>query len=223
MHFQTEVHLFIVFTNKKWYSNFNANAIKHAKRHGKLLMETGMEKSRNEQIIEVLGEGQSPLLTFELAGAHEAFKKHVERQREHGAQLGVAMTESSETSHDNGPADAIVNDATVNALQATKVIKRMKNAYEFEMPTRSDAERVTLGSVVDLKFQDSQNPEKYFLTGATARMSDIEYSLLGLDDDTATVTLSSPLGKAFFDRSIGDEIEYNVGSKTVKATIIAIA
>lgn len=178
------------------------------------------EKSRNEQIAHVLEQDRVPLLPFELHAAKEALKHHLERQSRLGAAMGGAMGESSETFHDNAPAEAIANDAHINTVAAQAVIDTINNVQEFERDSEYGV--VTLGSIVELRVGQSSIIETYLVTGGTRELTEEVKRELGIPEDAESVTLKSPLGKAIFDKAAGMNTSMNVHGRQLPIEIVSV-
>ena len=171
--------------------------------------------TRNELIRDAVNKGEIPVLPFELERARLSFSQQINKQKKLGRSLGEAMRQSSETWHDNAPAEAIRNESQVAALLADKAIKLLQYGKEFDYETEGNT--VSLGSVVDIRYDKTGNIITTLVTGATYDVKDF----CG-NSDIKGVTIFSPIGKAILDLSIGDSTEVTISNKKIPLSIIRI-
>ena len=165
---------------------------------------------RNENIRKCLEAGRQPLLDFELSAAKASLEKCTRKQRALCVSLRESMQQSSETWHDNAPADAVVSDSRVLTGVAEKLIGIIDKAEVFNMPNNEDESvEVTLGSSVTVELP-SGTKKTLLLTGATPKEEST-----GID----CVTLQSPLGAAILGGKAGEAVEYTVGARKLKVMI----
>lgn len=180
-----------------------------------------MEKKRNQLIREALQEDRKPMLPFELESAHNALRGHVERQKHLGSAMAGAMSESSETFHDNAPAEAITHDTHINTIQAKRVKDAINNVAEFDMPT-NEPDEITLGTIFELSYDGGKTSEPFMLTGNTTKIDDDTREQLGIDSEVQFVTIGSPLGQAVFDKRAEDTVKYNAGVRELSVIVTAV-
>lgn len=171
--------------------------------------------TRNELIRDAVNKGEIPVLPFELERARLSFSQQISKQEELGRSLGEAMRQSSETWHDNAPAEAIRDESRVVALLADKAIKLLQYGKEFGYETEGNT--VSLGSVVDIRYDKTGNIITALVTGATADVEDF----CGRSDIKG-LTIFSPIGKAILDLSVGDSTEVTISNKKIPVSIIRI-
>ena len=171
--------------------------------------------TRNELIRDAVNKGEIPVLPFELERARLSFSQQISKQEELGRSLGEAMRQSSETWHDNAPAEAIRNESQVAALLADKAIKLLQYGKEFDYETEGNT--VSLGSVGDIRYDKTGNIITTLVTGATYDVKDF----CG-NSDIKGVTIFSPIGKAILDLSVGDSTEVTISNKKIPLSIIRI-
>ena len=171
--------------------------------------------TRNELIRDAVNKGEIPVLPFELERARLSFSRQISKPEELGRSLGEAMRQSSETWHDNAPAEAIRNESQVAALLADKAIKLLQYGKEFDYETEGNT--VSLGSVVDIRYDKTGNIITTLVTGATYDVKDF----CG-NSDIKGVTIFSPIGKAILDLSVGDSTEVTISNKKIPLSIIRI-
>jgi transcription elongation GreA/GreB family factor len=163
---------------------------------------------RNSEICRSLEESRVPLLPFELVLAQRALVSHVARQSELGNNLREAMSQSSETWHDNAPADALNRESVNLAAIAEQTIKVIRNAEIFDYE-EDLSDKITLGSIVTVRYGASRALSALILTGVSREVPDEIIRQLEIDaEDVDVVTLSSPIGRAIFGKSTGDKVVF---------------
>ena len=76
---------------------------------------------------------------------------------------------------------------------------------------------MSLGSIVDIRYDKTGNTITALVTGATADVEDF----CGRSDIKG-LTIFSPIGKAILDLSVGDSTEVTIGNKKISVSIIRI-
>jgi len=177
---------------------------------------------RNNEIQRSIEQSRVPILPFELTLAKNALKVHVEKQSDLSAKMRDAMNQSSETWHDNAPAEVIANDSRNLAKIAEKTINILGNADVFDYEANPE-EGVTLGSLVDVRYGNSPDVTSLVLTGVSRELTPDLAENINNDKKVNVVTLSSPIGKAIFGKSIGQKASFTVGGEsTITLTIESI-
>lgn len=172
----------------------------------------------NESIVDAIEQQQFPLLPFEIQSLQIRWEEFAEKQKELGAIMREAMSESSETWHDNAPADAVMNDSKTLTTRALAVARLLGHSHELEYPKGSQP--VTLGSIVGIQFRGDPEVENYLLTGA---VREIPEQIAGnLPSETEAVTLSSPMGEALFGSSIGEDVSYYANSREIAVKVVQV-
>lgn len=172
---------------------------------------TGPE--RTEAVSGSLTNNRIPLLPFEVMLIERKLQSLGIKQEELSRLIGEAMSESSETWHDNAPAEAVKSQSVVVAAEANKLIEVLHNSEVFPYAD-ADYPLVTLGSKVSLKFAGSEELDTYVVTGNFREL---------LDDDASTaVTVYSPLGSALLGRTAGETIEYPVGERKIAVELVEV-
>lgn len=171
---------------------------------------------RNNNIQKSIEKGRVPVLPFELAIATQALGVHIGRQSELGAQLGLMMQQSSETWHDNAPAEAIASDAMVTAGAAEKIIQLLRDAELFNFGNDDDS--VTLGSLVEIRREGDDTAELLMLTGVSPDIPEEVTDVKGIK----CVTISSPVGKSIFGKKKGDVTTYTVKRRPMKIEVMDV-
>lgn len=173
--------------------------------------------SRNEKIANAIEKGKVPVLPFELGIAQNSLAGLVRRQAELGKHLGEAMNQSSETWHDNAPAEAVTHEAKIVASVAQKNIAVINDNELFEYDEGND-ETVTLGSIIDIKYIKGGYTAKLFLTGVTREAE----GLFDDSDDVEFVTLSSPIGSAVIGKAAGDTAKVSINGRAIDIMIMSV-
>lgn len=190
---------------------------------GEALASTG---DRNARISNCMLLGNKPVLPFEISAKEQELRSLAAKQACLGVSLGEAMRQSSETWHDNAPADAVNSDSKVIVGQAGVVQEAIRNAVEFGYP--SDIEKqVTLGSLVEIIYDGDDEPEYVYITGVTTKLDDVnEFSGMQLPQHVGVFTLLAPLGNSLLGATEGDELTYTVENKgrviTNQLTVLSI-
>jgi transcription elongation GreA/GreB family factor len=179
---------------------------------------------RHEQMLETLGTGGMPILPFERELAEEDFQTHVDEQHSLSKTLGEAMSQSSETWHDNAPADAVATASIALYERAVKTAEVVHKGVIFDYP-EADESRVTLGSLVGYFFGSAAGPEDFvYLTGRTRRLPDPITKAMGLvldvpSADVEVATINSPLAISMLGKVVGERFDYAPNGKSVAITI----
>lgn len=160
--------------------------------------------------------GRVPMLAFELALTENTRDKHVDKQDELGKQYGAMMRQSSETWHDNAPAEAIRNDSMLLEAAAGRVLQTINRADIFDYTDNRDS--VTLGSLVEVLYDGSDTSIRVLLTGV---VRSIPEEFAGVDD-VVCATIASPLGQSIFDKRQGDRVDYRVDNRMIGAKVMSI-
>jgi transcription elongation GreA/GreB family factor len=171
--------------------------------------EAAVAISRNEIIKALLSEGKVPLLPFEHALLGEQLEQHTADQKVLGRLIFEAMEQSSETWHDNAPADAINHESRTLSKRADVTLSALRDGEALPYPTEEDP-RVTLGSLVGIEFSAGEDIEYVLLTGF-CREIPTEFQQ-HLPADTAPITINSPLGGALFDAAPEDAVSYTLAN-----------
>ena len=171
---------------------------------------------RNQQILKSIEKGKVPILPIELTIATEALGLHIDKQGKLSKQLGEMMTQSSETWHDNAPAEAIANDSKILAASAEQTMRIINNSEVFDYA--NDDESVTLGSLVEIRYDGDDETMLFVLTGATRGLPEEITKTEGAE----CITIASPLGAALFDKQKGEKVSYSVKGKIIWVEIVDV-
>lgn len=157
---------------------------------------------RNERILKTIELNRVPLLPFEHKLAENALQHYIIAQNRLGNLLKESMNQTSETWHDNAPADAINNDSKMlaNVAKDTMHILNESDIYDYEDTT---VDSVTLGSLVSTHY-DNGKQVAFFITGTTRDLE--EYQDKIPKTGSRVVTVYSPIGRAL----LGAKVNYSV-------------
>lgn len=139
-------------------------------------------------------------LPHEMAYFDRQFDWLVKQQTAHGEGLGEAMAESSETFHDNAPAEAIISDQEVLVNEAKKLRIIVNKAVLVEYP-KPEQDYLTLGSICMLSW-DGDEPELCYIAGEPNG-----YRNLDLGFDILPVSANSAIGSSVIQRSVGEVVD----------------
>ena len=166
--------------------------------------------------------GYTPALPFEISALGQKIQSYKLEQIRLGRQLGEAMNQSSETWHDNAPADAINTQSVVLSDQAGKTDQALSSSVKFEYPTEEDMQ-ATLGSIVEILYDGDDKPEIVYLTGVTRSISTInDYTDARFSDEFDAVTISSPLGQCLIGANEGEERVYIANNRRYSVLVRAV-
>ena len=158
-------------------------------------------------------EGKEYLLPHELELARDELTIIEEKVRIYGENMHEAMSQSSETWHDNAPADAIRHEAQVVMQRRGAVEKLLTRAVRLEYPP-TDFERVTVGSRVRVQIDD--NPASDIdIVGA-------QFASREEDGDVLVCTLRAPLVNPILGKRIGDVTTTKINGKNVVITVLGL-
>lgn len=177
---------------------------------------------RNKRLLKYLEIGLIPALPFEATALDVRMQKFKKEQYDLGVKLGEAMSQSSETWHDNAPADAINMESVVLANQADKTNSTLTSSVPFDYPQPEDPE-ITLGSLIEISY-DNDDREVVYLTGITRDIDIINsYTDSNFPDSFMAVTISSPLGQCLIGAHEGENHSYTTKRKKHSITILSVA
>lgn len=138
----------------------------------------------------------------------------IEKQGDLAKDLGEAMSQTSETWHDNAPADVINVAGALNAQTAEKLVSVIRDAVVLDYP--ENEEKVTIGSGLGILFPNG-NERTVLLAGHMAGIK--EYLAEGVN----AVTVKSPIGEALLGAKEGDTVAYRVGARVLEATVNTVS
>lgn len=172
--------------------------------------------TRNQLIKKLLNDGLHPLLPFEESVLGGRLEEHTQSQRELSELFSQSMQQSSETWHDNAPADVIKNDARVLSERAGFITNALH--YGRALPYPEDAEdHVTLGSLIGVRYGKATVIDYMFLAGRCREVPEEVASVF--PSDTVVTTLTTPIGAALFDATVGEDVSFVANGRTIHVSI----
>ncbi|HMS50052.1 MAG TPA: GreA/GreB family elongation factor [Candidatus Saccharibacteria bacterium] len=152
------------------------------------------------------------LLPHEISLVERDFAVLAMKQAEHGQLLGEAMAQSSETDHDNAPAEIVVSDQEV-LMRRAKPLRKIFERHVFVDYPDEDSEEAVLGSRVTLRI----NQDDPFTVDVVGYL-DSEFA----EEDVEQVTYQSPIGHALLGRKAGDTLETDIVDARCSIEIVAV-
>lgn len=162
-----------------------------------------------DSIRENLRIHKTPILDFELGILRDELAGFGVEQDELSRLLGEAMEQSSETWHDNAPADAINERARMLVPRAEFVIAAINTAVLIEYPTAANA-TATLGSIVEVRYPRDTEESHILLTGVCRALPAFR-NREAYAPNLEVVTFQSPLGDALFGQEAGSHVNFTAG------------
>ncbi|MEO5691001.1 MAG: hypothetical protein ABIQ64_02340 [Candidatus Saccharimonadales bacterium] len=159
------------------------------------------------QVAEELEADRQPILPFELRMLEDKHEAHKIEQRDLGTSMTDAMSETSETWHDNGAADAINAASRALGYRASVVIRGIRNGVEIPYPNAED-KQATMGSVIGVQFEGDDTSYPHFITGMLREVPESIRS--HIPDDSEIVTAGSPFGRAVLGCKAGEARTFSI-------------
>lgn len=175
-----------------------------------------LASSRNKDIRELMNRGRVPILPFEFSILVGRLNSLKERQGSLSRLMGAAMEDSSETWHDNAPAEVIASESVNIVSRARDTINIRDSAEVFNYPLQ-DLEEVTLGTLVAISFDGESEQESILLTGAVRELN--EDVATHFPEDTDCATLQSPIGEALLGARVGDTVTYAAKDRVIEVQV----
>lgn len=189
------------------------------------MKERSIEKNIRQSASELkrcIESGVTPILPFEKMILRGRFDSLASEQLRLGNELGEAMSQSSETWHDNAPAEAVRDQSFITANRALALQALFRDSMDVPYPSRQE-DKVTLGSIVDVRYGSDLRIERYIITGVVRDIEDIEAAtgviLSTEEQDVDAVTVLSPLGKNLLGTAVGDTVVYEANEKTFSLSV----
>jgi transcription elongation GreA/GreB family factor len=155
------------------------------------------------------------LLQHELTMARAVMLELSEELTETAELVGEAMSQSSETWHDNAPGDAALEELAKARGRAAVLRHVILNHQVVEYPEMSDP-RIQIGSVATLHIPDWSETIKVLVSGGVRNLYS-EASYFGLVDEV--VSYSSPLASAVIHLAEGDQGLARINDKEVQLEV----
>jgi len=147
----------------------------------------------------------------------ENYQKEIEKIRAQIQKNAQDMSEFAsddaygDTWHDNFAYEEAMKKENALFYELQQKLEGLSNIEIIE--TNTNENQVDIGDVIEIIFDGEEESEKYQLTGD---------STSSLHEELPMITLNSPLGKALYQKQIGDTFSYEVDEHILKGTIIHI-
>ena len=168
------------------------------------------------------------LLPHEAHLLESALNSLKEEQNELGKLMGEAMTQASETYHDNAPAEVIASESAILYARARPLLDLLKNYVVIEYPAGEPIEKVILGSKVVAEINDRM--DEVFIVGNSGLydrqlFKSIQH-LTRINSDSLEsaifVSINAPLAKTLLGKRGGENARLIVGDKITNIRIHSI-
>ena len=166
---------------------------------------------RNEKILMDIERGLSPMSKDELDCIKDGLKKAIEKRKKITEDYNLAMSESSETYHDNAPAESALLDMRVIDSEIVILQNKIDTAVLYD--SENNYKKVTLGSKVSFLYEGDSSPEIVTVVG----------SLSADGGRYSEVSLQSPLGEAILGKVAGEYANFKVEDSNITVKIVDVA
>ena len=163
---------------------------------------------RNDEIRRSIEEFRKPVLPFELTLAKKSLKGFCVDQSTLTDRMSDAMDQSSETWHDNAPAEMVRDDSINLSAAAEGIISVINKADVFDYEADPE-EGATMGSLVGVKYRDDKEPYTFFITGISRELTPEIAEQIDVIEGVTVVTVGSPIGKAILGKTEGDLVNFS--------------
>ena len=160
--------------------------------------------------IEALDASVTYLLPHEHALLMAIMEQLSAKQEELGMHLGDAMTQASETFHDNAPQEAVCNEAVVLVKRAEPVIRTL-GTYRIVYYPEAECDYITLGSTARV----SLNEEEF-----TVRVVGASWLYPDYHDDVDRMSYIAPLAQALLGKKEGEDTKTEINGKYMVIKIL---
>lgn len=171
---------------------------------------------RNKKILQIIKDGGVPVLSFEAESLINQIEAYKAKQSHLSGLLAEAMSQSSETWHDNAPAEVLVCESRVLSDFAKRDFDVLNKLVVFEPPDFKD--EISLGSVCTIEYLDDKKIINIFIVGISASIPEQIYRML--PKETVAVSIDSPIAKALIGESPGEKIYFRVAENTKHINIL---
>ena len=113
--------------------------------------------------------------------------------------------------HDNFAYESAIQKENALLYQYHQKLEGLNKIEIIENTGKKD--RVEIGSIVEIQFDNESNTELYKITGNTVS---------GSEDDIICITINSPLGKSIYKKKKEDSFSYEIDSSIISGKIIEI-
>lgn len=93
----------------------------------------------------------------------------------------------------------------------TELENKMRNLKNIKIiDSNKDNSKVTINKYIDILFDDGDEVQTFYLTGATTSK---------FENEIMSITINSPLGKAIYNKKINDSFTYNIDDDIINGII----
>lgn len=165
------------------------------------------------------------LLPHEAHLLESALNSLKEEQNKLGKLMGEAMTQASETYHDNAPAEVIASESTILYARARPLLDMLKNYVVIKYPADEPIEKVILGSKVVVEIDD--RVDEIFIVGSSILydrqlLKSIQHltRINSSNPESAIfVSIDAPLAKTLLGKKSGESVRLIVEDKVTNIRI----
>ncbi|MDE0269472.1 MAG: transcription elongation factor GreA [Acidimicrobiaceae bacterium] len=150
-----------------------------------------------------LSEAAYDRLSAELADLTTRGRIDIARKIETARELGDLS--------ENGDYQAAKEEQGKMEGRIRHLTKILADAVIIDASEKADSEEVTLGSYVEITWDDEDEPERYFVG-----------SIEEQPDDVFVVSPGSPMGEALLGASIGDRVEFESPGGMLRVTVVSV-
>jgi transcription elongation GreA/GreB family factor len=189
-----------------------------------MIRNTGPESRPIENIVPEIKRsieaGHAPMLPFERDLLLADITKHGAHQKELAGLISEAMDQTSETWHDNAPADAIFAQSHLLGKRAEQTLTELRSAAIFEYPKPGNRS-ILLGSIVEVNYPGETESEHVLLTGVSRIAPEVRADA-PVPSEFEVVTVRSPLGEALLGREEGETAVYRIQQRKMAVGVLSI-
>lgn len=173
---------------------------------------------RNMMVIEAIKSGRNPVMEYELDSLNQKFSFYVQEQKKLAKQLQEAMSQSSETWHDNGPAEVIIAESEILSQSAEQLSEFI--AKSFIISGEAPRGQISLGSVCKVLYVDEEE-EVICIAGVTSVIPDEVKNVFA---DIQAVSVKSPMALHLLGKTKGNRVSFSIssGARSLAQNVVII-
>ena len=168
-------------------------------------------------VIEAIKSGRIPVMEYELDSLNQKFSFYVQEQKKLAKQLQEAMSQSSETWHDNGPAEVIIAESEILSQSAEQLSEFI--AKSFIISGEAPRGQISLGSVCKVLYVDEE--EVICIAGVTSVIPDEVKNVFA---DIQAVSVKSPMALHLLGKTKGNRVSFSIssGARSLAQNVVII-
>lgn len=155
------------------------------------------------------------LLEHEMELACQLLEMELARSIEIGADIGEAMGQSSESWHDNAPADAVLEEYALHKGKIAVLSNLTNKGSIVPYPSENDP-NISIGSGATIVVPTWKEIINLLVIGDARFLYPAHVALHG---EVELVSYNSPLAIALMGKRVGDACEANIHGKKVEITV----